>query len=57
MRVTEPAAGEGKEHTCPMHPEIVKDAPGSCPVCGMALEPRTATAKEEENPELMDMRG
>jgi Cu+-exporting ATPase len=43
------------EHVCPMHPEIVKDRPGSCPICGMALEPRTVTAEEEENPELVDM--
>jgi Cu+-exporting ATPase len=42
--------------TCPMHPEIVRDAPGNCPKCGMALEPRTATAGEEENSELVDMR-
>src|SRR5687767_3162550 len=40
--------------TCPMHPEIVRDQPGSCPICGMALEPRTATL-EERNPELDDM--
>jgi Cu+-exporting ATPase len=39
-------------YTCPMHPQIVRDAPGSCPICGMALEPRTVTAGEEENPEL-----
>ena len=38
-----------------MHPEIVRNAPGSCPICGMALEPRTVTAHEEENPELTDM--
>jgi Cu+-exporting ATPase len=38
-----------------MHPEIVRDAPGDCPKCGMALEPLTATAGEEENPELADM--
>jgi Cu+-exporting ATPase len=37
-----------------MHPEIVRDAPGSCPICGMALEPRTVTA-EETNPELEQM--
>jgi Cu+-exporting ATPase len=41
-------------YTCPMHPEIVRDAPGSCPICGMALEPRQVTA-EETNPELADM--
>jgi Cu+-exporting ATPase len=38
-----------------MHPEIVRPEPGSCPICGMALEPRTVTAGEEENPELRDM--
>jgi Cu+-exporting ATPase len=43
------------EWTCPMHPEIVRDAPGSCPICGMALEPKTITAEEQENPELIDM--
>jgi Cu+-exporting ATPase len=43
------------EYTCPMHPEIVQDRPGTCPKCGMALEPREATA-DEANPELTDMR-
>jgi len=43
------------EWTCPMHPEIVRDEPGNCPICGMALEPRTITGEEEENPELRDM--
>jgi Cu+-exporting ATPase len=43
------------EWTCPMHPEIVRDAPGSCPICGMALEPRTATLEEGPNHELIDM--
>ncbi|HEX7419332.1 MAG TPA: HAD-IC family P-type ATPase, partial [Thermoanaerobaculia bacterium] len=42
------------EWTCPMHPEIIRDAPGSCPICGMALEPRAITAEEVENPELID---
>jgi Cu+-exporting ATPase len=37
-----------------MHPEVVRSAPGACPKCGMALEPRTVAAKEE-NPELDDM--
>jgi len=41
--------------TCPMHPEIVRDGPGSCPICGMALEPMTPSATEEANPELADM--
>jgi Cu+-exporting ATPase len=38
-----------------MHPEIIRPGPGSCPICGMALEPRTITAIEEENPELRNM--
>jgi Cu+-exporting ATPase len=42
--------------TCPMHPEIVRDAPGSCPICGMALEPRTITAEPVEDHELRDMK-
>jgi Cu+-exporting ATPase len=55
-----PAADEeappGAEWTCPMHPEVVRDGPGSCPICGMALEPRTVDVEEEEeNPELKDM--
>jgi P-type Cu+ transporter len=37
-----------------MHPEIVRDKPGSCPICGMALEPKTAT-EDDTNPELVDM--
>ena len=41
----------GTEYTCPMHPEVRQFGPGSCPICGMALEPRTASA-EDENPEL-----
>jgi Cu+-exporting ATPase len=43
------------EYTCPMHPEVVSDRPGSCPKCGMALEPRTAAPEEAPNPELVDM--
>ncbi len=50
-----PAAATRVEYTCPMHPEIVRPGPGNCPICGMALEPRTITAQEEENPELRDM--
>ena len=38
-----------------MHPEIVRDQPGTCPICGMALEPRTVSLEEEETPELADM--
>jgi P-type Cu+ transporter len=47
--------GTRTEYVCPMHPEIVRPEPGSCPICGMALEARTITAQEEENPELRDM--
>jgi P-type Cu+ transporter len=50
-----PVAGTRTEYTCPMHPEIVRAQPGSCPICGMALEPRTVTAAAEENSELRDM--
>jgi Cu+-exporting ATPase len=49
------AAPARTEYTCPMHPEIVRDVPGACPICGMALEPRVAGAEEEANPELTDM--
>jgi len=43
-------------YTCPMHPEIRKPGPGSCPICGMALEPRTVSAEaEEDDTELRDM--
>ena len=38
-----------------MHPEVVRDGPGDCPICGMALEPVTVTAEEVQNPELADM--
>jgi Cu+-exporting ATPase len=41
--------------TCPMHPEVVEDGPGSCPVCGMALEPLTPSVADEPNPELAVM--
>src|SRR5881394_3743081 len=43
------------EWTCPMHPEVVRPGPGSCPKCGMALEPRFPGAGEEDNRELKDM--
>jgi Cu+-exporting ATPase len=50
-----PGAGAKVQWTCPMHPQIVRDAPGSCPICGMALEPLTPVAGEVENPELRGM--
>jgi Cu+-exporting ATPase len=46
---------EGTIYTCPMHPEIRQVGPGSCPICGMALEPVLATAATGPNPELADM--
>jgi Cu+-exporting ATPase len=52
-----PVASSRTEYTCPMHPEIVRPAPGPCPICGMTLEPRTITASTQENPELADMTG
>ncbi|MBP7482317.1 MAG: heavy metal translocating P-type ATPase, partial [Lacunisphaera sp.] len=42
-------------YTCPMHPQIEQDQPGDCPICGMALEPKTVTAEPEGNTELRDM--
>jgi Cu+-exporting ATPase len=56
MEPPKTAPGERVEYTCPMHPEVVQDHPGSCPKCGMALEPRTAAADDGPNPELRDMR-
>jgi Cu+-exporting ATPase len=46
---------EGTVYTCPMHPQIRQIGPGSCPICGMALEPEIATADTGPNPELADM--
>ncbi len=44
----------GTKWTCPMHPEILRDAPGQCPICGMALESLMPSAEDDENPELRD---
>lgn len=49
------AAAEGVTYTCPMHPQIRRDAPGSCPICGMTLEPLIVTAEVQPNAELADM--
>ena len=46
---------EDIDYTCPMHPEIVQKGPGSCPICGMALEPKEITAEAPEEHELRDM--
>lgn len=45
----------GTIYTCPMHPQIRRDKPGNCPICGMALEPLVAVGEEKPNPELIDM--
>jgi Cu+-exporting ATPase len=57
MRAAAPAASgtATAEYTCPMHPEIVRGAPGPCPICGMALEPRVVSLSDAPNPELVDM--
>jgi Cu+-exporting ATPase len=47
--------GTQVEYTCPMHPQVRQMGPGSCPICGMALEPVLATAEQGESPELRDM--
>jgi Cu+-exporting ATPase len=44
------------EYVCPMHPEIVRNEPGNCPICGMALEPKVISAGEEPHAELTDMK-
>jgi len=50
-----PEASPGAIWTCPMHPEIRQDQPGTCPICGMALEPAVPSAEALPNPELADM--
>jgi Cu+-exporting ATPase len=44
----------GTLYTCPMHPQIVQEGPGHCPICGMALEPMGAAPSDAPNPELID---
>ncbi len=53
-KVSEPIVA-GTIYTCPMHPQIQQVGPGSCPICGMALEPLTVTADSGPNHELVDM--
>ncbi len=51
------AVPQGTKWTCPMHPEIVRDEPGDCPICGMGLEPMgVPTGDEGPNPELVDFK-
>jgi Cu+-exporting ATPase len=44
----------GTLYTCPMHPQIVQEGPGHCPICGMTLEPMGALPEDTDNPELID---
>jgi Cu+-exporting ATPase len=50
----EPEATPGAMWTCPMHPQIRQEGPGTCPICGMALEPEEPTLDDRPNPELVD---
>src|SRR3954469_2115537 len=50
-----PPTSSPTTYTCPMHPEVVRDGPGACPICGMALEPMTASLDDAPNTELLDM--
>src|SRR4029079_477745 len=50
----DPASSRPAAWTCPMHPEVVRDGPGTCPKCGMALEPMTPRTGDDD-PELRDM--
>lgn len=54
-KAPEPEMPAGTIYTCPMHPEIRQVGPGSCPICGMALEPEVASLEAGPNPELADM--
>ena len=51
----EPASPAGATYTCPMHPEVRQVGPGSCPICGMALEPEQVSLDDAPDPELADM--
>jgi len=55
LKAAADAAPKDAEYTCPMHPEIRQIGPGSCPICGMALEPMMVTADGGPNHELIDM--
>jgi len=54
-KAPEPAAPAGTLYTCPMHPEVRQVGPGSCPICGMALEPEQVSLDDAPDPELIDM--
>jgi P-type Cu+ transporter len=51
-----PTNAHGVRYTCPMHPEVVQIGPGTCPICGMALEPMDVFAEVEADPEYDSMR-
>jgi len=51
----EPVTPAGTIYTCPMHPEVRQVGPGSCPICGMALEPEQVSLDDAPDPELIDM--
>ena len=53
-KAAEIAAPAGTIYTCPMHPQIRQEGPGTCPICGMALEPEMPSLEDEDNPELRD---
>ncbi len=56
LAAVKPSADAKKTlYTCPMHPEIERDRPGNCPICGMALEPKMVTAEPADDTELRDM--
>ncbi len=55
MASKDPILGTEVTWTCPMHPQVQRAEPGSCPICGMALEPMTPAGGDEANPELRDM--
>jgi len=55
QRLASPAPPKAATYTCPMHPDIVRDQPGSCPICGMALEPVAVAMDADVDPELADM--
>jgi len=56
LSTAQEVAPEGTIYTCPMHPQIRQEGPGSCPICGMALEPETFSLDSGPDPEYIDMR-
>ena len=54
-KTSAPAVAMGAIYTCPMHPQVRQPGPGSCPICGMALEPEQVSLDDAPDPELIDM--